>query len=128
MPGQYQRCRWGRARRVAWFFEPLMLLFLHRSPAHGYTLIEQLVAFGLQVPHPRIVYRTLREMEENEWVTSTWDTEQTQGPPRRVYHLTALGHEMLGECIRALKRTREQIDELVDAYAEHMQQGSGDYH
>jgi poly-beta-hydroxybutyrate-responsive repressor len=113
---------------VAWFLEPVVLLFLHHGPAHGYTLIDQLEKFGLQVLHPRVVYRTLREMEENGWVTSTWDAEETQGPPRRVYQLTALGDEMLSTCIQDLRQTRAQIDDLVDAYTGHMQEGSGEYH
>jgi DNA-binding PadR family transcriptional regulator len=67
-------------------------------------------------------------MEENGWVTSTWDTEETQGPPRRVYRLTALGDEMLSTCVLSLQQTREQIDDLVDAYSRHMKEGQGEHH
>jgi DNA-binding PadR family transcriptional regulator len=105
-----------------------VLLLLHHAPAHGYTLVDQLGEFGLEAPHLRIVYRLLRDMEENGWVRSTWDAEETQGPPRRVYCLTALGDEMLSTCMRYLKRTREQIDSLMDAYSQHMREGEGEYH
>ena len=128
MPGRRQRCRWGQSRQGVGFLEPTLLLLLHHSPAHGYTLIEQSGEFGLEDPHPRLVYRILRDMEANEWVTSTWDAEQTQGPPRRVYHLTALGDEMLSMCIRYMHQTREQIDGLVDAYRRHMEEGKGEHH
>jgi PadR family transcriptional regulator len=129
MPGRRrQRCRWGQFRQGASFLEPALLLLLHQRPAHGYTLIEQLAEFGIENPHPRIVYRVLRDMEDNEWVTSVWDTEETQGPPRRVYQLTALGDGMLSLCVRHLKQTRVQIDDLVDAYRQHMQEGQGEYH
>ncbi len=128
MPGRRRRCRWGRSRQGVWFLEPTLLLLLHHSPAHGYTLIEQLGEFGLEDPHPRVVYRVLRDMEANEWVTSTWDTEQTQGPPRRVYRLTAVGDEMLSMCIRDLRQTHEQIDDLVDSYSRHMREGKGEHH
>jgi poly-beta-hydroxybutyrate-responsive repressor len=111
-----------------WFLEPALLLLLHERPAHGYTLIEQLKELGIEDAHPRIVYRTLREMETNEWVTSTWDKEKTQGPPRRVYRLAALGNEMLSLCIRGLKEMREQIDDLVDVYSKHMKQENGEFH
>jgi DNA-binding PadR family transcriptional regulator len=91
-------------------------------------LVDELEAFGLEDPHPRVVYRMLRDMEENGWVTSSWDTEETQGPPRRVYRLAALGDEMLRTCMRYLRQTREQIDDLMGAYLQHMKEGEGDYH
>jgi DNA-binding PadR family transcriptional regulator len=70
----------------------------------------------------------LRDMEENGWVTSTWETEDTQGPPRRVYRLTALGDENLQRCMLYLRQTREQIDDLMDAYSQHMKEGKGEHH
>ena len=78
-----------RGRRTVRMLEPALLLLLHHGPAHGYTLLEQLREFGLGDLNPSAVYRVLRDMEAKEWVTSTWDEEQTQGPPRRVYRFTA---------------------------------------
>jgi PadR family transcriptional regulator PadR len=128
MPGtQRQKCRWGQFRQSALFVEPALLLLLHQSPAHGYTLVERLEMFGIEDPHPRVVYRILRDMEDNGWVTSVWDTEQTQGPPRRVYQVTALGGEMLNMCIRYLRQTRAQITELVDGYLQLVQEGQVEY-
>jgi DNA-binding PadR family transcriptional regulator len=91
-------------------------------------LVDQLSEFGLQEPHPRVVYRMLQDMEENGWVTSTWDAEHTQGPPRRVYYLADLGDEILSTCVRHLQQTREQIDDLLDAYGRHMAKGRGEHH
>jgi DNA-binding PadR family transcriptional regulator len=108
--------------------EPAILLLLHRHPAHGYTLAGQLAELGLRAPHPRVVYRTLRTMEENGWVTSTWDAERTQGPPRRVYRLTALGDRTLRSFMQGLRQTRAQIDGLTGAYVQHMRDGKGEYH
>jgi PadR family transcriptional regulator, regulatory protein PadR len=45
--------------------------------------------------HPSVIYRTLREMETLEWIVSDWDADQTQGPPRRIYELTAQGEAVL---------------------------------
>lgn len=128
MPGRRARHRWGQSGRGTWFLEPTILLLLHHHPAHGYTLVDQLAQFGMEDPHPRVVYRMLRDMEENGWVTSTWDTEGAQGPPRRVYRLTALGDQMLNACMQSMRQTREQIDELMGAYCQHMREGEGEYH
>jgi PadR family transcriptional regulator PadR len=129
MPGRGRGGRGrGRFRRVARLLEPTLLLLLHRGPAHGYTLLEQLGEFGLAGLNASVVYRALRDMEAKGWVTSTWDEEQTQGPPRRVYSLTALGDEVLGLCTQELRETRGMIDNFLGAYNQHMEEGRGDYH
>jgi DNA-binding PadR family transcriptional regulator len=107
---------------------PTLLLLLHQGPAHGYTLLEQLEGFGLLRLNPSAVYRVLRDMEERGWVTSTWDEKETQGPPRRVYRLTAEGDRALGLSMRDLQETRRQIGHLVGAYEQHMEEGEGEHH
>jgi len=108
--------------------EPALLLLLHHASAHGYTLLEQLGEFGLADFDPSAVYRMLRDMEERGWVTSTWDEEQTQGPPRRVYRITALGDEVLAQWARELEEIKERIDYLLGVYYRHMEEGEGEHH
>jgi DNA-binding PadR family transcriptional regulator len=108
--------------------EPTLLLLLHHGPAHGYTLIEQLAGYGLADVDPSAIYRALRDMEERGWVTSSWEEEQTQGPPRRVYYLTALGDEVLGWWTQDLRETRRMIDQILGNYERHMEEGEGEYH
>jgi PadR family transcriptional regulator PadR len=108
--------------------ESALLLLLHRDPAHGYTLLEQLEEFGLGEIAPSVIYRVLRDMEAQGWVTSTWDEKQTQGPPRRVYRITALGDEVLATWVRELDETQKMLDRLVGAYHLHMEEGEGEYH
>ena len=105
-----------------------LLLLLHRDRSHGYTLLEQLGEFGLVGIDPSIVYRALRDMEEQGWAVSTWDEEETQGPPRRVYSITAKGDEVLANWIGELNETREMIDRLVGAYHVHMEESEGEHH
>ena len=63
--------------------------------------------------HPSVIYRTLREMEGLEWIQSDWDTDQTQGPPRRIYRLTVQGEEALRNWQHELKKTQELISDLL---------------
>jgi DNA-binding PadR family transcriptional regulator len=128
MPAGRQRRHGGRSRRGAWFLEPVLLLLLHQGPAHGYTLIEQLGGFGLEGLHPSVVYRALRDMDEKEWMTSSWDADETQGPPRRVYRLSAQGDEALQAHMQDLRQAHEQIGDLMDAYHRHMKEGKGEHH
>jgi PadR family transcriptional regulator PadR len=131
MPGRRHGHRWrsrGYSRRAVRFVEPTLLLILHRGPAHGYTMIEQLADFGLEDTDPSALYRALRDMEERGWVTSFWEEEETQGPPRRVYQLTELGDEVLRWWTRDVRETSQIIDRLLNTYTQHMEEGKGDYH
>jgi len=108
--------------------EPALLLLLHHGPAHGYTLLEQLEEFGLTNLNASAVYRMLRSMEEKGWVTSSWDEEQTQGPPRRVYSITELGDEILAVWAQDLEEAKQRIEHLLDVYHRHMEEGTGAHH
>jgi PadR family transcriptional regulator PadR len=90
--------------------------------------MEQLAEFGLGDTDPSALYRALREMEDRGWVTSFWEKEQTQGPPRRVYRLTQLGDEVLIWWTQDVRETSQIIDHLLDTYTRHMEEGEGDYH
>ncbi len=129
MRGRGQGWRWrGCSRRAVRFLEPTLLLLLHHGPSHGYTLLERLGKFGLGGLNPSVVYRALREMESRGWVTSTWSEEQTQGPPRRVYNITAQGDEALGLWTQDLQETRNLVDHFLNTYSRHMEEGEGEYH
>ena len=67
------------------------MVLLAEEARHGYTLLEELEKLGLKDLHPSKVYRTLRMMEDDLWIISDWDADETQGPPRRVYRLTDEG-------------------------------------
>lgn len=119
---------WGCGRRAAGMLESALLLLLHREQAHGYTLMEQLGEFGLEGIDPSAIYRALRDMEAREWVSSTWNEEQSQGPARRVYRITPLGDEVLAAWIQDLDQTKKMIGRLVGAYRAHMKAGQGEHH
>lgn len=120
--------RQGCSRRAVRILKPALLLLLHHGRSHGYTLIERLEPFALGDVNASVVYRALRDMEEKEWVASSWDDEQTKGPPRRVYRLTALGDEVLSWWTEDLRETREMIDRILNRHARHMEEGVGDHH
>jgi len=125
MPGQHHR---GHGRRAVRMLEPTLLLLLHHGSTHGYTLLEQLADFGLADMHPSIVYRTLNEMEDQGWLSSAWDEQASQGPPRRVYRLTALGDQVLSNWIADLEQAQARVAQLLAAYHRHMEKGQGEHH
>ena len=131
MPGGGRGRRWrqqGFSRRAVRILKPTLLLLLHHGPAHGYTLIEDLDRYGLADVNPSVVYRALRDMEERGWVASSWDDQETKGPPRRVYSLTTLGDEVLMWWTEDLRETRRMIDTILQTHTQHMEDGEGAHH
>jgi poly-beta-hydroxybutyrate-responsive repressor len=98
---------------------PGILLLLRQDPSHGYTLIEDLRDEGIvdESVDPGVVYRYLREMEEDGLLVSEWDTEGP-GVPRKVYRLTSTGEEFAQGCAANLKRTRQRLERILALYTE----------
>ncbi len=118
--------RWHRQRRT--LIRPSLLLLLHEGPAHGYDLLARLEDFGIRGIDASIIYRILREMEDEGLIDSMWEEKGSQGPPRRVYSLTALGDESLRVYLDELKRTKEWINNLIQKYDQHMRFEDGEFH
>lgn len=95
----------------------LELLCEEQKECHGYSLAEKLKAFGFTDEELNIstLYRTLRQMEQNDWVHSHWESSG-QGPQRRVYSITANGRKALDEWVVVLRRRRELLGKLLNAY------------
>ena len=93
--------------------EPALLAFLLEGNLHGYGLLEKLDGLGLGSINPSVIYRILRDYEEIGLVTSDWDSEGTQGPPRRVYAITDEGRAALNRAKASLVETAERIAALI---------------
>ena len=94
--------------------EPALLVLLSDKAQHGYNLLEGLQALGLTELHPSKIYRTLNIMEEDGWISSDWDAAETQGPPRRVYKLTAEGSDILRFWRTRLEENQSVMQKLLD--------------
>jgi DNA-binding PadR family transcriptional regulator len=100
---------------------------LHYGAAHGYSLLDGLDEFGLQGLDPSVVYRALRDMEDEGWVSSTWDDQKTHGPPRRNYRITDRGDEVLQLWVKELEDSKSRIERFLEAYYGHMKTCKGDH-
>jgi len=76
------------------YLRPCLLLLLAEGTSHGYELLDQVSALGLERVDPGGLYRCLRAMDEEGLVRSTWEPS-TSGPARRTYDLTDEGREWL---------------------------------
>jgi PadR family transcriptional regulator, regulatory protein PadR len=106
-------CRRGAGSGGGAFVEPAALAALVRQGGHGYDLrreIRELTDGELDVDAGGL-YRVLRRLEEERFVTSHW-AEGDSGPQRRDYELTAEGRELAQDWIAHL-RERERISGLL---------------
>jgi poly-beta-hydroxybutyrate-responsive repressor len=101
------------------FIEPVLLLMLRdKGHSYGYELSENLAEYALtdaQIERAAL-YRTLRTLEENGHVTSTWDTENA-GPARRVYSLTDSGLAHLREWSEVMGRLASAMEGFTERVA-----------
>jgi len=113
-PGRGRRWMGDRSLMDVRLIEPALLAFLSKEPQHGYALLERLDFLGLGSTNPSAIYRILRDFEEIGLVTSDWESEETQGPPRRVYVITDEGRSTLKRAEKSLKETSQKINALLE--------------
>jgi PadR family transcriptional regulator PadR len=105
------------SKKTERYIQPSILLALKTKPSYGYELIQEISQYGFiegQFP-PGMIYRHLRELEENGLVVSEWETEGA-GPAKRVYQLTAEGLEVLEFWIGYMKKQAERLLKFVEMY------------
>jgi predicted Fe-Mo cluster-binding NifX family protein/DNA-binding PadR family transcriptional regulator len=101
------------------FLQSCLLVLLHKSPGYGYSLAVDLGRFGLgqESVDIRIVYRALRNLEDESLVMGTWD-ENSLGPQRRMYAITPSGEAALADWMKGLLARKMEIEELEKAFLE----------
>jgi DNA-binding PadR family transcriptional regulator len=80
------------------YIEILILRRLRSGPAHGYELRKRVEQTTGVVLHNNSLYPALRRFEEAGAVTKTAQPQEGR-PPRLVYTLTEVGHELLHDML-----------------------------
>lgn len=111
------------APRRRWI-EPFVLAMLARGDTYGYAILGRLeemrVSNGpLDVG---LVYRTLRDLERDGLVSSTW-AEESAGPRRRAYELSAAGEAALDDWAVVMRERARLIGEFNADYLDAISGG-----
>jgi len=119
------------------FVEPVVLFLLQRhGPSHGYELASALEQHALtdSAVERAALYRTLKQLEEQQLVSSRWDTSGG-GPARHVYAITSLGERRLTEWDSVLSRLAEgmhsfaeEVNAMDGHHVDLRQRGDADDH
>jgi PadR family transcriptional regulator, regulatory protein PadR len=105
----------GKAER---YMKPSLLLALREGRAkYGYDLLTAIQEYGFvqgKAP-PGMVYRHLRQLEEEGLVTSSWQTEDA-GPARRIYEISADGLDALTGWTEFMAQQAQSLLRFVERY------------
>ncbi len=93
-----------------------LLVMLKDYNLHGYEIMKDLKAKFDVVTDPATVYRALRQLERDGYISSWWDPKE-QGPARRIYTITDSGCTALRQWNDALEQYRLNLDQFFDLYA-----------
>ena len=106
------------------YIQPSILMGLYVKPSYGYDLIQNIQWFGFiegQAP-PGMIYRHLRQLEEEGLVFSEWETDGS-GPAKRMYRITHEGKEVLAIWIDYMERHAKNLNKFVKQYRKLQKEG-----
>ncbi len=105
------------ATRRRWI-EPFVLAMLARE-TYGYAILGRLEEMHISNGplDVGIVYRTLRDLERDGLVSSSW-AEESAGPRRRAYQLTEAGRVALDDWAVVMRERARLIGEFNADYLE----------
>ncbi|HEV7788237.1 MAG TPA: helix-turn-helix transcriptional regulator [Pseudonocardia sp.] len=111
------------------FLQPCLLLLLRERSDHGYDLVNRLRELHVVDGDAGAVYRSLRGLERNGLVRSSWQTSDS-GPARRTYQVTAAGVADLNRQAVLLEATHQTLHVFRGRYYKltGVSAQSGDYH
>ncbi|MFW5795007.1 MAG: PadR family transcriptional regulator [Bacillota bacterium] len=94
----------------------LSVLASLKDSQYGYSLIQVLESKGITI-EGNTLYPLLRRLEEQGLLQSQWDTEEGS-KPRKYYHTTNKGKEVLKELKDIWFETVKNMNEILGGYDE----------
>ncbi len=92
-----------------------LLVMLADHSLHGYEITKELNEKFDIVTDAGTVYRALRQLERDGYISSWWDPKE-QGPARRFYALTESGSAALRMWSEALDQYRTNLETFFALY------------
>ncbi|MBW1779750.1 MAG: helix-turn-helix transcriptional regulator [Deltaproteobacteria bacterium] len=99
------------------YIQPSILMRLYVRASYGYELIQNIQKFGFvqgDAP-PGMIYRHLRQLEEDGLVRSEWETKES-GPAKRVYQITDDGKEILAIWVDYMEGQADKLNSFVKQF------------
>jgi DNA-binding PadR family transcriptional regulator len=106
----------GTVARHSTYYRPTILTLLKAHESHGYELAGRIAELGFDQRLGTSLYGTLRDMEGDGLITSSWSLSDSGGPPRRIYALTTTGEQVLADSIPLLVRQHRALEAILRLY------------
>ena len=101
-----------------------LLVMLKDHNLHGYEIMKELKDKFDVITDPGTIYRALRQLERDGYISSWWDPKE-QGPARRIYTITDNGCTALQLWNTALVQYRSNLDQFFEFYASKHEPSTG---
>ncbi|NIA23148.1 MAG: hypothetical protein GWP03_03185 [Proteobacteria bacterium] len=101
-----------------------ILSLLIKKSSYGYEIVEELSNLGISqqsLPYG-LIYRLLRDMEANQFVTSEWQNEES-GPSRRIYKITDKGKDYIAQWLSSAKNNLILMEKLIKFIENSLKKG-----
>jgi DNA-binding PadR family transcriptional regulator len=93
-----------------------LLLLLADGPSYGAVLLSRLQAeLPFCLSDSAIVYRSLKQMEEQGLVDTEWRREES-GQPRKWYALSSKGTEALADYAEDIRKRQANLEYFTNRY------------
>lgn len=92
-----------------------LLVMLSDNHLHGYEITKELNEKFDIITDAGTVYRALRQLERDGYISSWWDPKE-QGPARRFYALTEAGNSALRMWSEVLHQYRTNLETFFALY------------
>lgn len=99
------------------WLEAVILVSLKEFNSYGYELMARARVFGFDALHTGTLYGTLRRMENDGVVKSSWETSGG-GPARRMYAMTDAGEAHLGLWAKSLEHYQHTMNAFFRLYTD----------
>ncbi len=97
-----------------------VLVMIADHSLHGYEITKELNEKFDIVTDAGTVYRALRQLERDGYISSWWDPKE-QGPARRFYALTEAGNAALRMWSEALDQYRTNLETFFALYEHRLE-------
>ena len=98
----------------------LILRVIFEQPTYGYDIIQKIeeISYGRHKIKSGTMYTTLRRMEKEKLLTSTWKKSKS-GPNQREYYVTKKGKNYLKNYLELIIERKKMIDRMTTFYNKH---------
>ena len=103
--------KWLSQLRKGYLELCVLVLLNKKQRSYGFELLQLLNHSGVEV-NEGTLYPLLNRMEKNNWLSSVWETPKGSGHPRRFYHLSEEGKELLPKMQSAFEHSYQGFHQL----------------